>query len=122
MSQQNVYDKPLKLCSLDPLTGYRRNGYCEVDESDAGTHTVCAVMTDDFLTYTKRMGNNLTDASREHSFPGLVDGDKWCLCALRWEQARQAGKAPPVILDATHRKTLQYTSLDALRGQLAGVI
>lgn len=98
--------RPLKLCSTNPLTGYYRDGYCKNYPDDSGTHVVCAELTDDFLQFTKMRGNNLI--SPRPGFPGLKAGQWWCLCASRWEEARQAGKAPPVILSATHKSALKF--------------
>ena len=111
--QMNVFDEPIEICSTDPMTGWSREGKCMTDENDQGTHTVCAKMTDEFLDYTKSMGNDLT--SRTNSFPGLKKDDHWCLCALRWREAMKAGVAPSVKLEATNKKTLDYVSLDELK-------
>jgi uncharacterized protein len=110
----NVNGTKLELCSMDPVTGYNRTGYCNVDESDRGTHTVCATMTDEFLKYSQSKGNDLINPN--HRFPGLEKGDKWCLCALRWKEANNAGVAPPVVRGATHDKTLEFTNLDTTVG------
>ena len=112
----NVKGTKLELCSIDPVTGYNRTGYCNVDERDRGTHTVCATMTDEFLNYSQTQGNDLINPSR--SFPGLEKGDKWRLCALRWKEANEVGVAPPVVADATHEKTLEFTNLDITVGVL----
>ncbi len=101
---------PLQVCSLKPLTGYYRDGYCKNFPNDTGTHVVCATMTDEFLQYTKTKGNNLISPSA--GFPGLKQGDKWCVCATRWEEARKANKAPPVDLAATDSSALQFNSLE----------
>jgi uncharacterized protein (DUF2237 family) len=101
---------PLQVCSLNPLTGYYRDGYCKNFPNDTGTHVVCASMTDEFLQYTKTKGNNLITPSA--GFPGLKQGDKWCVCATRWEEARKANKAPPVDLAATDSSALQFNSLE----------
>ena len=110
--QKNIYDEPLQVCSNDPITGYHRSGYCFTDDMDQGTHTVCAKVNDEFLEYTKDMGNDLSTPS--NNFPGLKDGDNWCLCALRWKQALDDGKAPPLNLESTNKKTLEYIDLDTL--------
>jgi uncharacterized protein (DUF2237 family) len=110
--QKNIYDEPLQVCSTDPMTGWKRDGKCNTHEDDSGTHTVCARVDDRFLDYTKSKGNDLSTPS--NSFPGLKQGDNWCLCALRWKQALDAGKAPPIDLDATNKKTLEYIDLDTL--------
>lgn len=99
--QTNLFGKPLHTCSTDPLTGWSRSGKCEYHPNDGGVHTVCARMTQDFLDYTKRRGNDLS--TPRGSFPGLKPNDKWCLCEQRWKQAKQAKKHPPVIKRATHR-------------------
>jgi uncharacterized protein (DUF2237 family) len=101
-------NKPIKLCSLNPVTGYKRDGYCTNINGDSGTHVVCAQVTDKFLQFTKKQGNDLITPSS--SFPGLKSGDKWCLCALRWEQARKAGVAPPVDVYATNKSALNFNS------------
>ena len=110
--QKNVYDKPLQVCSTDPMTGWKRDGKCNTDDMDRGTHTVCARVNNEFLDYTKSKGNDLSTA--RGSFPGLKDGDNWCLCALRWKQALDDGVAPPLNLNATNKKTLEYVDLDTL--------
>ena len=112
-SQLNLNDKPLKICSTSPMTGYMRDGYCRLIEGDKGTHTVCAVMTDEFLKFTNEKGNDLS--TRRKGFPGLQVGDKWCLCALRWKEAYDAGKAPKVDFNATNKETLKYVNLNSLR-------
>ena len=105
-SQNNVYGKPLKLCSSDPLTGWYRSGYCETDKHDFGRHCICSVMTKEFLDYSASKGNDLSR---------VVDvGEKWCLCVSRWKEAYIAGKAPLVDLEATNIKTLDEIDLDTL--------
>jgi uncharacterized protein (DUF2237 family) len=110
--QKNIYNEPLKPCSMNPITGYHRRGYCFTDDMDQGTHTVCARVNDEFLDYTKSKGNDLSTPS--NSFRGLKEGDNWCLCALRWKQALDDGKAPPLDLKATNKKTLEYIDTDTL--------
>lgn len=112
IQQKNIYDKPLQVCSTEPMTGYHRSGYCFTDDMDQGTHTVCAKVNDEFLEYTKSKGNDLSTPNEY--FPGLKDGDNWCLCALRWKQALDAGVAPPLNLESTNKKTLEYVDLDTL--------
>ena len=112
IQQKNIYNESLKPCSMNPLTGYHRSCYCFTDDMDQGTHTVCAQVNDDFLEYTMNQDNDLS--TPRDNFPGLKDGDKWCLCALRWSQALKAGKAPPLDLEATNLKTLDYIDLDTL--------
>jgi len=105
----SVLKEPLKICSTQPMTGYYRDGYCRGLPDDSGTHVVCAKMTDEFLDFTKSKGNNLSSPSS--SFPGLKSGDKWCLCALRWDEAAKANKAPPVDLEATDESALKFNNL-----------
>ena len=113
-TQLNVYGKPLIPCCMSPMTGFYRTGYCETNLEDQGKHIVCAVMTDEFLTFSKAQGNDLSTPRPEYDFPGLVAGDKWCLCLLRWKEAYDHGCAPQVILDATHQKALTVVSLKVL--------
>ena len=110
----NVFNEPLMVCGTSPMTGAYRDGCCNTGVNDRGTHTVCAVVTDAFLQFSKSRGNDLTMDYPPTNFIGLVDGDKWCLCVSRWIEAYQAGVAPPIILKATHIKTLEYISLDEL--------
>jgi uncharacterized protein (DUF2237 family) len=112
---KNVLGKDLETCCTDPMTGFYRNGRCETGPGDYGLHTVCAVMTDEFLAFSKSRGNDLTTPSPETAFPGLRAGDRWCLCATRWKEAWKAGVAPQVILAATHISTLEFVSLEELR-------
>ena len=111
---RNVFGTELKPCSLDPLTGYFRDGSCNTDEGDFGSHTVCAVMTEAFLRYSFDMGNDLTTPRPDYNFPGLGPGDNWCLCALRWKEAFKDGKAPLVNLEATHERALEVLSIEDL--------
>ncbi|MCC5858467.1 MAG: DUF2237 domain-containing protein [Ectothiorhodospiraceae bacterium] len=111
----NVWGKPLAPCGLDPLTGFFRDGCCNTGYSDGGMHTVCAVVTADFLAYSHSRGNDLTRPVTEAGFPGLRPGDRWCLCASRWLEAYRAGVAPPVDLDATHEETLAVVDLSILQ-------
>jgi uncharacterized protein (DUF2237 family) len=113
--EKNLNDLPLQICSTNPMTGYTRDGYCKLLPGDTGTHTVCAKMTDEFLEFTKTKGNDLTTPFPEHDFPGLKNDDKWCLCALRWKQAYEAGKAPKVDFNATNKETLKYVDIESLR-------
>jgi uncharacterized protein (DUF2237 family) len=106
----DILNEPIKICSLNPLTGYNRDGYCTNIAGDSGTHVVCAKMTDKFLQFTKKRGNNLITPSNR--FPGLKSGDKWCLCARRWEEARAAGVAPPIDVSATNKSALKFNTLD----------
>ena len=110
----NVLGEPLVVCGTNPMTGAYRNGCCDTGRFDVGTHTVCAVVTDDFLTFSKSKGNDLTKANPYYNFEGLKDGDKWCLCVSRWIEAYEAGCAPNLLLEATNIKTLDYVSFDNL--------
>jgi uncharacterized protein len=107
----NVFGTPLKPCSMNPLTGFYRDGNCKTGTDDHGTHTVCAVMTEDFLRFSFDRGNDLITPVPQYHFPGLGPGDRWCLCALRWKEAYVAGAAPAIILEATHEKTLEIIDL-----------
>lgn len=113
-AQENVFGEPLAVCGLKPLTGWLRSGCCETDASDLGSHTVCAIMTDDFLAFSKARGNDLVTPRPEFSFPGLRAGDRWCLCAARWQEAFEAGAAAKVVLAATHRRALESVALKDL--------
>jgi hypothetical protein len=97
------------------MTGYFRDGFCRTTKDDYGTHTLCAIITNEFLAYSASKGNDLITPIPHWNFPGLKPGDKWCLCISRWLQAEKAGKAPFIILEATHIKSLQYTSLEVLK-------
>ena len=112
----NVLGGPLEPCSLDPMTGYYRNGCCDTGSEDQGVHVVCAVMTAEFLEFSRAHGNDLTMPVEMFSFPGLKPGDRWCLCAARWREAYDAGCAPDVVLEATHARMLEWATLDELRG------
>jgi len=112
---KNVLGGELESCCFEPLTGYFRDGYCRTDWMDAGTHTVCAIVTEEFLIYTKSRGNDLSTPFPQFNFPGLKVGDKWCLCASRWLEAHHAGCAPMVNLEATHEKTLSIVDFDVLK-------
>jgi len=112
---RNVLGGELVPCSLEPRTGFFRNGCCETGPEDVGLHTVCAVMTAEFLRFSQRSGNDLTTPNPDFNFPGLKPGDRWCLCAPRWKQALDAGVAPPVVLEATHEETLAITTLGVLK-------
>lgn len=112
----NVLGTPLEPCSLDPMTGFYRNGCCDTGSEDQGVHIVCAVMTEEFLAFSKERGNDLSTPVPMYEFPGLKAGDRWCLCAARWREAYDAGCAPTVVLEATHARMLEWASLDELRG------
>ena len=111
---QNVQGGPLAPCGTAPVTGYYRNGYCDTGADDTGMHTVCAVMTAEFLAFSKLSGNDLSTPRPESGFPGLSVGDRWCLCVGRWREALAAGVAPPVIMSATHEETLAVVLLEDL--------
>ena len=113
--QKNVLGGALIPCSVAPMTGFFRDGCCHTSPEDIGSHTVCAVMTNDFLSFSKATGNDLTTPRAEYGFPGLKPGDRWCLCAARWEQARRAGAAPNVILSATNAACLSVLAIEDLR-------
>ena len=115
MNDLNVLGTALVACSFDPLTVYFRDGCCQSDEQDHGTHVVCARVTPEFLAYSLSRGNNLTTPRPEYRFAGLKPGDRWCLCVLRWKEALEVGVAPPVHLQATHAKTLSVVTLAQLQ-------
>lgn len=114
MVDRNVLGGPLVSCSTDPMTGWLRDGCCQTDDADAGRHVVCAVITEEFLEFTRSKGNDLSTPAPAVGFPGLVPGDRWCLCVNRWREALEAGVAPPVVLAATHRAALEVVTLDDL--------
>ena len=111
---RNVLGGVLVPCSIDPLTGFFRNGCCDTDREDIGSHTICTQVTDEFLGFTAACGNDLTNASPELGFPGLKAGDRWCICAARWKEALEAGMASPVVLESTHESALEIVSLEDL--------
>ena len=111
---ENVLGAELQPCSYDPLTGWFRDGCCTTDAGDFGVHTVCAVLTEGFLEFSASVGNDLSTPRPEFGFEGLRPGDRWCLCASRWAEALAAGVAPPVILEATHARTLEWVSRNEL--------
>ncbi len=106
---------PLGICCGAPATGYFRNGRCDTNEDDAGLHTVCAILTEEFLEFSKSRGNDLSTPRPEFGFEGLKAGQKWCLCAARWQEAYEAGCAPPVVMEATNEAALRVCPLDALK-------
>lgn len=112
---RNVLGSLLQVCSVSPMTGFARDGACHSGPQDVGSHTVCAQMTDAFLAYSLQRGNDLVTPVPEFGFPGLKAGDRWCVCALRWLDAAEAGVAPPVVLDATHARALQSVALGDLQ-------
>jgi len=113
---KNVLGGDLQVCCTSPMTGFYRDGYCKTGQNDIGRHTVCAILTDEFLEFSRDQGNDLITPHPEWGFPGLKAGDKWCLCVLRWKEAYEAGVAPPVCLEATNEASLQFVSLEELSG------
>ena len=114
MSDRNVLGGALVSCSTDPVTGWFRDGCCRTEDADRGRHVVCAVMTEEFLAFTRSHGNDLSTPAPAHGFPGLEPGDRWCLCVDRWREALEAGVAPPVVLVATSSAALDVVTLDDL--------
>lgn len=112
---KNVLGGPLADCGRDPMTGWFRDGCCNTDDDDVGSHTVCVRVTAAFLAFSMARGNDLSTPHPEFGFPGLVPGDRWCLCAARWREAWMNGAAPAVVLEATHARALEVCPLDALR-------
>ncbi len=110
----NVLGGPLKDCSHDPKTGFYRDGCCNTGPEDRGLHIICVRVTDEFLTFSKARGNDLSTPRPEFRFPGLKDGDQWCLCGMRWKEALDAEVAPPVLLEATHEKMLEIVTMEDL--------
>ena len=110
----NIYGEKLIPCCTNPMTGFYRTGNCETDKDDTGVHSVCVVVTKEFLDYSYAIGNDLITPMPEWNFQGLVPGDRWCLCASRWVEAWQAGVAPLVVLEATHERTLDLIPLTEL--------
>lgn len=113
MTNSNIFGKPLKICGLNPVTGYTRTGFCTLSNTDTGTHIVCAIVDDEFLNFTLSRGNDLI--TPRNGFPGLKSGDRWCLCVLRWLEAYKNGVAPLLDLDATSLNTLEYVSMRLLK-------
>ncbi len=112
---RNVLGGILESCGCQPMTGWMRDGYCRTDDLDFGSHTVCAVVTPSFLSYSRAQGNDLTTPRPESAFPGLQPGDRWCVCASRWQQALEDGVAPPVVLAATEASALDLIALEDLK-------
>ena len=115
MRQLNVLGSELQPCSMDPITGYYRTGCCENHGDDPGLHVVCCRVTDEFLAFSKQMGNDLSTPMPQYGFAGLRSGDQWCVCAARWAEALEAGCACPVVLECTHVSALEYIDLDDLK-------
>jgi uncharacterized protein (DUF2237 family) len=110
----NVLGEELQTCGMEPMTGFYRDGCCRTGAGDHGTHVVCAEVTAEFLEFSRSRGNDLITPVPQFRFPGLKPGDRWCLCAMRWQEALQAGVAPPVVLDSTHVSALEFLNLDDL--------
>jgi uncharacterized protein (DUF2237 family) len=121
MTDRNVLGGELEICGTDPLTGFFRDGCCTTGPEDLGSHTVCAVVTAEFLAHQQAVGNDLTTPRPEYGFGGLTPGDRWCVVAARWLQAYRAGVAPPVVLAATHERATDIVPLDALRAHAVDV-
>ena len=115
MQALNVLGSALVPCSYDPLTGFYRDGCCKTDEHDAGSHVICAKVTQEFLDFSVSAGNDLSTPRLQYRFVGLKAGDRWCLCARRWQEAFQAGIAPPVVLESTHERALDFVTLAQLQ-------
>ena len=116
---RNVLGTDLEPCGFDPLTGFYRDGCCDTGAEDAGVHVVCAEMTAEFLAFSAAQGNDLSTPRPQHGFAGLQPGERWCLCASRWQEAFEAGVAPPVHLTATHASASEWCSVEALRAHAA---
>ncbi len=116
---RNVLGDTLESCCTDPMTGFYRDGYCRTGADDTGRHTVCILATDEFLAYSKSVGNDLSTPMPQYAFPGVKEGDKWCLCMLRWKQALDDGMAPQVVLASTHESALTVVSIEDLRRHAA---
>ncbi|MEQ8969502.1 MAG: DUF2237 domain-containing protein [Coleofasciculus sp. C1-SOL-03] len=114
-NSKNVLGTELETCCTSPMTGFYRDGKCNTGGGDFGAHVVCAQVTEEFLEFTKQRGNDLSTPVPGFNFPGLKPGDRWCLCASRWQEALEAGAAPPVVLSATHASALEYVSLSELK-------
>lgn len=112
---RNVLGEPLEGCCSDPVTGFYRDGHCRVGPEDVGVHAVCALVTEDFLAFSRERGNDLSTPRPEFGFPGLSEGDRWCLCAARWQEALEAERAPRVALRSTHEAALEVVALDDLK-------
>lgn len=111
---RNILGTEIQSCCTEPMTGFFRDGYCNTNQMDQGTHVVCAIVTDEFLEFTRSRGNDLSTPRPELQFPGLKAGDGWCLCALRWKEAYEAGVAPPLNPEATHEKALEFVQKEEL--------
>ena len=115
MNQKNIFNEPIDECCSNPITGYFRDGFCHTDKLDMGLHVVCSLITNDFLSFSKTRGNDLSTPRPEFNFPGLKDGDSWCVCAERWKEAYEHGFAPKVFLKKTHKKAASIIDIDILK-------
>ena len=115
MQQFNIFDEPLDECCANPITGFYRDGFCHTDELDRGIHVVCAEMSEDFLNFSKSRGNDLSTPRTEYNFPGLRPGDHWCICAERWKEAYDFGKAPKLFLKKSNKKALTIIKIEILK-------
>ncbi|PIQ28192.1 DUF2237 domain-containing protein [bacterium (Candidatus Blackallbacteria) CG17_big_fil_post_rev_8_21_14_2_50_48_46] len=112
---RNVLGTNLEPCCMNPMTGFYRDGFCQTGSEDMGSHVICVEMSEEFLAFSQSRGNDLSTPAPAFQFPGLKAGDRWCLCALRWREALEAGFAPKVVLESTHESALEYVSLDELK-------
>ena len=115
MQQFNIFDEPLDECCANPITGFYRDGFCHTDELDRGIHVVCAEMSEEFLNFSKSRGNDLSTPRTEYNFPGLKPGDHWCICAERWKEAYDCGKAPKLFLKKSNKKALTIIKIEILK-------
>jgi len=115
MNQTNIFDEPIDECCSNPITGYFRDGFCHTDKMDRGLHIVCSLMTQGFLDFSTTKGNDLSTPRPEFNFPGLKEGDSWCVCAERWKEAHEQGFAPKVYLRKTNKKTLKIIDIEILK-------
>ena len=115
MNQTNIFNEPIEECCSNPITGYFRDGFCHTDKHDRGLHIVCSLMTEDFLGFSKARGNDLSTPRPEFNFPGLKEGDRWCLCANRWLEAHEAGSAPFIVARATNLKATEIIPMKVIK-------
>ena len=115
MQQFNIFDEPLDECCSNPITGFYRDGFCHTDDLDRGIHVVCAEMSEEFLNFSKSRGNDLSTPRAEYNFPGLKSGDHWCICAERWKEAYDCGKAPKLFLKKSNKKALTIIKIEILK-------
>jgi len=119
-AQKNVLGTPIKPCCKFPMTGFYRDGFCHTGPEDIGQHTICIRITEEFLAFSKEAGNDLSTPRPDLDFPGLIEGDQWCLCALRWVEAYESGAAPKIVLEATHESVLNLVKLEDLKAHAVG--